>query len=541
MPPYNRVYAGLAQFLTIGINMFGLLQANSSNDTIICEEYLFKNDVCSVCGFGSGEKLYDHEIPESFLMLRIENTIYPCREDMNDVTYNLLTQRGPLLLKHMKCSIRNIRLARIMQSRTINSYDVSRDLFFSQKDPKTIIDEEFTWISQIILSLKDSTCSSSNNGTVDGTQNIQPIANKLDWILQYLYTVLPDEFSALKQRLLLIVESFKPESSKEAMNSRETRNFFEFKLYCAEENAKFYQLTGTPTMELSYLFSLTDAYFLYPLMNTSVFRQIYSDASIVAFLCSEAFSDQNALTEPFDIFKTIFIAKIISEIKQSQELIAMRVLRLCETVQEQAKQCKPAPFFSCELLSEAEEYQKELCHTNPNYFLYEFSLNVTELARINMAVIKFLKYRPERQTKHASKLFSIVDFSCYSYQSVYNHRDAFSELLDTKFKRTNYTESLKFTIRSNMNYNLRPQDVLNILDEYLLEIRGDSTNPNCREGKIICWECALLTYTILYVLNFMMNNNLFLTTEDFTLFMRHPLVNSFRVNMAFTTALYIRY
>ena len=145
----------LLRLLLVLCKMIGLLKASVMQDIEMKEVSGEVKDVCSICNFRAVEKLSPHKIPESFPMLRIEYTIYPLKENRKEIImFPFVIKIGNIPLKHIKCSVTLIRFGEIRKTCDITKLNF-KDVFFEGKDRDKVIENEWKWIAQVLLTLRN--------------------------------------------------------------------------------------------------------------------------------------------------------------------------------------------------------------------------------------------------------------------------------------------------------------------------------------------------------------------------------------------------
>ena len=521
MPVNFQSMSCVLQILSVFYELFGLIQAGTSQDIEMTENCLQVNDTCSICNFGSVEKLSAHTIPDNYSMLKIEHTIYPLEDNRGEVSMFPYVKRiGDIPLKHMKCSIMSIRLA--MMQGMYNMGNVAAAQYFGQRNAGQVIDDEFRWIAKVLLTLR-----------FEQTTNNKQEKGNLNCVLKYLAITLPDIFSSITLHLEAVITDLNMNIHEESI-----RNLFD-KLSAAEQRTYKYQLNKTNQMELKELFSMTDGYFLYLISEEKKFREIYCLPSIMQYLITDDFSRNNAFLEPFDVCKTVFICFIVSLIKRKQEqkIDLKKFLRIGNDIKA-AFLCQKIPRVCItEILKRLEEFDTKLDQTTENNNLLPLTIKLDFLKKIIVKIVKILNQALIQILPEDKSWILKQEFFRSHFLQAFNHKRNFNYILNKRVPSRNYKNILKYLVNFGMNSLNTKDGVSKIFDAYR-EQEQENHMSQCTTNTTYCHECRFLSTTICYTLNFVMHRKQNSAIKNYRDLINHELSQDFRVKMALDTAFF---
>ena len=501
------------QILIVLYELLGLIQAASSQDIVMTENYSQVNDTCSICKFGSIEKLSAHTIPDEYSMLKIEHTIYPLEDNRGEIsTFSCGKLIGDIPLKHMKCSIMNIRFAMMQEMYTTNNLNLQYI--------KQIINDEFRWIARVLLTLRFEQKTSEKQEKSD-----------LDCVLEYLAITLPDKFLSIQFHLAAVITNLSMNIHEESI-----QKLFD-KLAATRQITYKYHLDRTNKMGLKELFNMTDVYFLYLLLEDKKFREIYCLPTIMQYLITNNFSRNNAFLEPFDACKTVFICFIVSRIKQKQEqeIDLKKFLRIGNDIRTAFLCEKSSTMCIAELLKRLEEFNTKLYQATKSNNLLAFTIRLKHLKKTIAESMEILnRALTEKLPKDKSWVSKNTFFRSHFLQP-YNCKQNYEKILDKRVPSRNYANILKYLVNFKMNPKKTKLGVCEIFDVYN-ERKQKNSMLHCTTTVTYCLKCQFLTATICYVLNFVMHRKQSSAIKNYRDLMSHTLSQDFRVKMAINTA-----
>ena len=435
-------------------------------------------------------------------------------------------------LKHLKCSIMNIRFA--MLRGTVNKqYEKLIGRFYGKNYSDTTIFEECYWLAQVLLTLRFESKEMSSWVFQLQENTLQVVKNDLDYVIEYLAITLPDIFSNLRTCLNLVLKLEKMNITEPSIQS-----LFN-KLALKEQMIERYQLLKENALELNQVFYKPDAYFLYLLTKIDTFLEIYPISEIVEFLCSENFAAQNAPVESFDVHKIVFIAIITSEFKRMQESSLNNFITFVRNVPKRLLKADISSMDIKEMLLEAREFKNRFDIAKQSSSLTGIALKLDALASATKTIINILSMGLDQITdKETQTIHNIPTLRC-QLVNIYS-LSVYLRKLQTSCKNFKLYD---FFLRNIINFNFKfkfsetKHTVCEIFDVYVNKTMKH-LDFDSSENNSYCHECRLITCTISYSLNFVMHYKLNTALNNYIDFISHDLSNNFRVQMALKTALF---
>ena len=507
--------------LIVLYELFGLIQAGASQDIVMIENYLQVNDTCSVCNFGSIKKLSVHTIPDNYLMLKIEHTIYPLEDNRGEVSmFPYVKLIGDIPLKHMKCSIMNIRFA--MMQEMYNISNVAAAQYFGQRNAVQVINDEFRWIARVLLTLRFEQKTNNKQGK-----------SNLDYVLEYLAITLPDIFSSITLHLEAVITELNMN-----IHEKSIRNLFD-KLAATRQITYKYQLDKTNKMELKQLFSMTDVYFLYLIIEEKKFREIYCLTNITQYLITNDFSRNNAVLEPFDACKTVFICFIVSRIKQKQEqkIDLKKFSRIGKDIKAAFRWQTISSVCIAEFLKRLEEFNKKLNQATEDNNLLPLTIRLDFLKKVIVESIKILNQALREKLPKGKACIAKKEFSRSHFLQTYANKRNFNYILNKRVPSRNYKNIVKYLVYFKMNPSKTKHGVCKRFDAYSKQEQKNHM-LHYTTKVTYCQKCRFLSATICYVLNFVMHRKQSSAIKNYRDLIHHELSKDFRVKMALDTAFF---
>lgn len=513
--------------LVMAIKILVLVSGSSLQDVRMARMRTGKGRKCRACKFRSGRMLSFHPIPKEFPLLKVEHTIYPRQKDVRlkeSCPYIKKLLVG-LTLKHMKCSVMNIRFVKMIDMCAADNVEAKE--YFKGRSATQVIDDEFKWIVRVLLILLFREIQDDLQRT-----------SHLDRVFKYLAVTLPDKFSCLRTYLDSVLIEFEINFPNESI-----KELFLKKMRTAEVDKWRHKLLKHNNMELKDLFKVTDAYFLYLIIEEVKFRDIYSIKDIMNYLVTNEFSENNALLEPFDACKSVFIAFIVSKFKQEQiqrlNNLFDKLVKLDKEMKHNFVKKNKSKTSITILLKRAIKIKEEFNRAKSEGFFMNLTFRVEFLNNVIDKMGEALKIKLKKKSNEMETWVKKVQVhSCYFFKT-YCSKWAFDNMLVDSLSINNYTNIMKYLVFFGMNPFKINGGVCRIFDEYC---RRESTIPisHCLRNDQYCWKCRSITFTILYAINFVMHKNLSLAINNYRSLSEHDLAKDFRVKMALTTAFFTR-
>ena len=345
---------------------------------------------------------------------------------------------------------------------------------------------------------------------------------------------MPDLLINLRVNLDSIISNWKLNREEKSI-----KNLLD-KLKNAEANTFKYHLSVAVKPGLEQIFQMADGYFLYLMTRVDDFIVLYSAPTIMKFLCGDKFARNNAVLEPFDIFKTLFIAMVALKIKNEENPGFHKFLNFVKDLKMKFRLNKKLCFDFSKMLKKAEKFYLAFDEENPDNFVKDTALNLKLLKSTINTIINILRQDPKNVTDDDKKCITKINFSP-SYFTKWHDLGYYSGMIiSAKIICYNYKLFIvKFVCFGLSLKSLSKRKCDGFNNSSILTTKHLFRNV-IKDFKF-CMKCRIITFVIFYFLNYVVCCIPSIAKYNYGELRKLKLSNDFRIQMALKTAIYVYY